>query len=60
MSNFDQAETKTLRNFKAVIDSFGAKNTRIERQEVQVLMWIALTPTGVAFLRHAAETLTRG
>ena len=44
---FSTVEIKALRSFNAVIDSFGPKNPRIERQEILCLMWIALNP-GIA------------
>lgn len=41
---FSSTETKVLGKFKLVMESFGEKSPRIERQEVLCLMWIALNP----------------
>ena len=41
---FSSTETKALGKFKLVVESFGEKSPRIERQEILCLMWIALNP----------------
>lgn len=41
---FTPTETKALGRFKAVMETFGVKSPRIERQEVLCLMWVAVQP----------------